>query len=102
MFVCGGNMSEHIDNVTSERVVVAVSGKVDLEKLLHLFERDGSVDRPGTVGQRADFFLLVVVFVLNIADNRFDEILHRDHAGSAAVFVNHDGDLHLFLIETRK
>ena len=31
-----------------------------------------------------------VVLVLNVADDLLEQVLHRDDAGGAAVFVNHD------------
>ena len=44
-------------------------------------------------------FLLIVVFVVNFAYNRFQQVLQRNNAGSAAVFVHHYGQMDFLLLE---
>ena len=41
----------------------------------------------------------MVEFVLNIADDLLENVLHRGKAAGAAVFVHHDGDLRMLALE---
>ncbi len=40
------------------------------------------------------FGLLFVMFVVNIADNGFNQILNRDQPVCAAIFIHHDGHMY--------
>ena len=79
-------------------VSYSVSGSVHADEILDLV--DGRYE-PSTVNlfsvQLADLLLLVVVFVLNVAHDGLEQILHGDEALGAAVLVHDDGDLHLAL-----
>ena len=49
-----------------------------------------------------DLFLLVVVFVLNVAENGLHEVFECDETRRAAVFIDDDGDLQAALLELFK
>ena len=49
------------------------------------------VDQVGIGGQLGDGRLLLVVLVPDLADQLLQNVLHRDDAAGAAVFVDHDG-----------
>ena len=45
-----------------------------------------------------DLFLFVVKFILHIADNRFQQVLHGYDTGDTAIFVHHDSHLQMLFI----
>ena len=59
-----------------------------MEHLVELVYIGHAVDREGGVVDLRDFLLLVVVFVLNIADYRFENILEGHYSGSTAELVD--------------
>ncbi len=62
-------------------------GRIDL--LRHLLQPGAGVGDVAAVGLPGDQrHLLVVVLVLDVADDLLDEILHRDDAVGAAIFVD--------------
>ena len=63
-------------------------------QLLEIFEPCAAGQLVTAVAQLADVFLLWgVVFVFNIADDFFDNVLDGHQTGRAAVFVNGNGDM---------
>ena len=57
------------------------------------------VDARLVVGELDDHRLLVVVLVLDLADDLLEQVLDRDQAGGAAVLVEHDRDVDLAPLE---
>ena len=57
------------------------------------------VDQVGIGGQLGDGRLLLVMLVPDLADQLLQNVLHRDDAAGAAVFVDHDGNMGLGLLE---
>ena len=57
------------------------------------------VDQIGVGGQLGDGCFLFVVLVPDLADQLLQNVLHRDDAAGAAVFVDHDGHVRLGLLE---
>ena len=50
----------------------------------------------------ADGNLLLLVLVPYLAHQLFEDILHRDNAAGAAIFVHHDGNVRLALLHLFK
>ena len=51
------------------------------------------------IGYFLVLFFLLVIFVLHVADDRFQKVLHGDDTGGAAVFVDDDRHLHLLFLK---
>ena len=43
--------------------------------------------------------LVIVIFVVDLADNLLDAVLHRDDAAGADKLIHYDGDMHLVGLE---
>ena len=60
----------------------------------------GPVDEPAFLVPRDDLlFLVLPVFVADLADQLLEDVLESHHPIGAAVFVEHDGQLRLLLLE---
>ena len=86
--------SEVIHDEPTEGFVGAFGGEVS-EVFLQFIETNKAGDGPGAGGVLVEFllFFLVVVFVINITKDFFDNVLDSDEAGSATVFVLNKDDL---------
>ena len=62
-------------------------------------QRQTRVDDPGIGRRLLDQRLFDVILVLDLADDLFEQVLDRHQAGSAAVLVHHDRDMHLARFE---
>ena len=75
-----------------KRDVLAV-GDLDAQPLPHVVDVRLPVDQPaGVVHPDDERLLLLVELVVEVAHERLQEILDGEHAGDAAVLVDHDGD----------
>ena len=75
------------------RVTYSPSGIVDAQALPHVVDVGLPVDQPaGVVDPDDERLLLLVELVVEVADERLQEILDGQHAGDAAVLVDHHGD----------
>ena len=75
------------------------SPSVDVEQLGQVVDGGPSVDPRLVVGQPDDERLLLVVLVLDLADDLLEQVLDRDQAGRAAVLVEHDREVDLAPLE---
>src|SRR5208283_1297177 len=77
---------------TADRIhllVLAEGGEIEADSLRDLLKRRARFDDEGAVARWLDRRLGLVVLVLDVADDRFDQVLDRDEAIGAAVFVDH-------------
>ena len=75
------------------------SPSVDVEQLARGRRRGPAVDPGLVVGEPDDQRLLLVVLVLDLADDLLEQVLDRDQAGRAAVLVEHDREVDLAPLE---
>ena len=71
-------------------VLFFLVGKVHIERLFHLFHRRKPDDMPLVVGDLFDRIFRLFVLVRHVADQQFEQVVDRDDAAHAAVFVQHD------------
>ncbi len=76
---------------------VPILGEVEVEELFEAVGFKGSEDDVAVVAL-ADGLVAQLAFVAEFADNFLDEILDRDQAGDAAVFVDDDGHAAIFAL----
>ena len=62
----------------------------------------GAVHLEGIVAGLGDLLFLVVKLVLNVAHDGFQQVLHGDDTGHAAVLVHHHGHLEVLFTHLRK
>ena len=89
-----GDASEVIHDEPAEGFVGAFGGKVS-EVFFQFVEADEAGDSPGAGGVLVEFllFFFVVVFVVDVTKDFFDDVLDGDEAGGAAIFVLDQDDL---------
>ncbi len=68
---------------------VADRGEIGVDRLRDILKACARVDDEAAVGAGDDFGAFVeVVFVLDVADDHFDDVLDRGEAVGAAIFVD--------------
>jgi len=81
------------DHQAADRVVLVV-GEVGAEAFVEILDRRQCVDHVAAVGLRCDLRvaidLVLVVLVVDLADDLLQDVLDRHQAGHAAVLVDHD------------
>ena len=82
--------AEGIDGITFE---------VESEGIVDGFQRGSSVDGVGIFRDMADFVGFGVELVLDITDDFFEDVFHRDESSKAAVFIDDDGHVDFILLE---
>ena len=93
MLVLGRDAVELVGNQTAEGVVILLGADVAAQQLLSVLQGHGAVEDKHIVGQLLVLLFLVVIFVLHIADDGFQQVLHGDDTGGAAVLI--DNNCHL-------
>ena len=66
---------------------------LNAEALFELFDIQPSVDQHAAVGLLMNPVLFEIVFILDITDNLFDQVLDGHQPGRPAVFIDNDGDM---------
>ena len=102
IFVLFGNSSKDIHDKSGKGIVFRVVINFDSEKFFDIAEKNSSFEVKVIVVDGADFFFLVVVFVLDIAHDGFDKVFHGNKSCGTAIFINNNGCLDLFLLELCK
>ena len=80
---------EHIEHEAADSIIFTL-GQFYVKPRADVADGRRPVDIECVDADLLDLFFLVVVFVLDIADDGFEQVLHRDYAGRAAVFVQND------------
>ena len=89
-----------VDEPADRVVLVGVlEPEVRVEQLGQVVDVGPAVDPGLVVGQPDDQRLLLVVLVLDLADDLLEEVLDGDQAGRPAVLVEHDRDVDLAPLE---
>ena len=91
-----------VGQITADCIVVVAVGEVDIEIVADVGNQCAGVQRVPSVGiGRPLWFMdfLDVVFVLDFADEFFENVFEGDDAGGTAVFVDDDGEMRLLLLE---
>ena len=90
----GGELAE---NQAAQRIVILVFGEREVERVVDIFERRTAADAPSVVARTDDFrFGLLVKLVVDIADDFFQQVLHRDDAAHAAVLIHDNRHVDFF------
>ena len=90
--------AEQVGHKPRDRIVVAL-GQVHAGQVGDLVDRGRAVHGEFVLADPENLFRLVVVLVLDVAEDRFDQVLQRDEARRAAVFVDDHGDLDAPLLQ---
>ena len=72
---------------------------LDAQPIVQLVDADLAAEDEHAVALVLDGLGLDVVLVANLADDLLEQVLDRDQARGAAVFVDDDGRLHLLALE---
>ena len=98
-----GNAVEGAEYHAAQRVVFLFQRQVHLQRLGQGFQVHGAGDPPQVVAQLFNFGVLVgVKFVVDVADDLLQQVLHGHDAAHAAVFVHDDGQMRLLLLHVAK
>ena len=82
-------MTEGIHHQAAEGVELFI-GEVRVELIIELFDRRQPLDQEVAGGQLLDVVLVIdIVFILDIANDLFQDILDGDQSGHAAIFIDH-------------
>ena len=95
-FVFIRQSAEHRENQSADGIIIALRQRYR-QHFLNLFNIAGAVNRVGRIVNLCDILVLLVIFVLNIAEYRLDLILERDKSRSSAVFVNNNRHLYMLV-----
>ena len=70
------------------------------KEFLNLTDFNAAEDLVSAVINRHDFFhfLAADVFIFDLADDFLEDVFHRDQAGDAAVFIDHNGHINMRLL----
>ena len=84
-----------------ERTYVTGSPMAEVlhENLAEIGKQRLALKNVSVVVQLGILLLLLIVFIVNLADNLFKDIFKRDDARCATKLVDHDGDVHLLALE---
>ena len=86
-----GDVAELLQHQTADGLVFAL-GRPESGRVGHLVDAQQPRHLPAVAG-RHHIGCGFVVFVADVADDLLDQVLDRDHAGGAAVFVDHQRGL---------
>ena len=81
----------------ADRVPLLV-GKLDVQELVDVVDRELAVHAVDAVGDLLDLGLLGVVLVRDLADELLEQVLERDEAADAPVLVGDERDVELLLL----
>ncbi len=83
---------ELLDDQSSDRIIVfGREGASDC--VIDIIQAHRAVDKVGEVVVLADlFFLILVIFVPDIADYFFNQIFQRDHTDCVAIFIQNESN----------
>ncbi len=82
-----------VDESGGRAVGIVVAGECESQRLLDLLDREATVDDDLAVADLLEQRHLLVVFVLNLADDLFQDVLDGDQPGGAAVLIGDDRDV---------
>ena len=86
-------MAQGIEDVAADGIGIDIVFDGDVQQLFDIVEEDCPGKFIGAVGQGLDFFFFLGVFVLDRADQFFQDVFQADEADGAAVFIDDHGQV---------
>ena len=87
-----------MDDETGDRGCFFIR-QIPIHMPVQIADGDGAIDIDGAIGERTDRCLMGIVFVGDLADDFFQNVLERNEALDLAVLVDHERHLLLLLQE---
>ena len=82
-----------MDESSRRAVRIILTGQRDPQRPLDLLDREPTVDDDFAVADLLEKHSLLIVFVLDLTHDLFQDVLDRDQSRGAAVLIGHDGDV---------
>ncbi len=70
-------------------------GKVPAQRTIKITDRQRTIDQNRTIRLQSDALHVEIVFIGNIADNLFENVLKRHQPLHITIFINDDGNMRL-------
>ena len=103
LFVHLREVALDLEQQTRQRVGIALHlGElfvVDFQNLAEVAQQRLAFEDVGVVVHPCVELLLLVVFVVDLADDLFENVLERHHAAGAAELIDDNGHVHLVVLE---
>ena len=82
-----------VDKSGRRAVGVVFPGECHAQRFLDLLDREATIDDDLAFANRLEEGQLLVVFVLNLAHDLFQDVFDSDQPGGTTVFIGHDRDV---------
>ena len=91
-----------VDKSGGRAVGIVLPGERDPQRALDLLDREATVDDDLAVADLLEKRSLLVVFVLDLADDLFQDVLDGDQPGGATVLIGDDRDVDAISTQLRR
>ena len=94
-----GNGGELAEDQPAQGIILLLQGQGNAQGLSHILQRGGAGNPPGILRQGHNIrHGLVVGFIVDVADDFLQQVLHGHDAAHAAVLIHHNGHVDFLLL----